>query len=85
MSSILDIEALIESLSPEEIRTIMDEVRSNKPTRVDTSRKLRSMKITDLYFESAPIPKDNWEEYLNHSDAIREQVLSGVDICVPKK
>ena len=49
-----DIETLIESLSPEEIRTIMDEVRSNKPTRVDTSRKMRSMLITDLYFQTAP-------------------------------
>ena len=84
MSNMTDIETLIESLSPEEIRTIMDEVRSNKPTRVDTSRKMRSMLITDLYFQTAPRPKDNFEEYIMHSDGIREQVLSGVDICVPK-
>tara|TARA_R110000824_G_scaffold208368_2_gene393976 strand:- start:2648 stop:2905 length:258 start_codon:yes stop_codon:yes gene_type:complete len=84
MSSILDIEAIIESLSPEEIRTIMDEVKSNKPTRVDTSRKAKSIAITEAYFNSAPRPKDDFKDYLNHSDAIREQVLSGVDICVLK-
>jgi hypothetical protein len=75
-----DIEALIESLSPKEIKTIMDGVKQNKPTRVDTSRKLRSIKTTQLYFDNAPRPKDDWADYLYHSDGIREQCLSGVDL-----
>ena len=75
-----DIASLIESLSPEEIKTIMDEVKQRKPTQVSTVRKARRMAITQLYFDNAPTPKDNWEEYLNHSDGIRDQVLSGVDL-----
>ena len=75
-----DIASLIESLSPDEIKTIMDEVKQRKPTRVSTVRKARSIAITQLYFDNAPIPKDSWEEYLNHSDGIREQVLSGIDL-----
>jgi hypothetical protein len=75
-----DIASLIESLSPEEIRTIMDEVKQKKPTRVSTARAMRSMKITDLYFDNAPRPKDDWQDYLYHSDGIREQCLSGVDL-----
>jgi len=78
MSSMKDIASLIESLSPEEIKTIMDEVKQKKPTRVSTARKARHMAITQLYFDNAPIPKDDWEDYLNHSDGIRDQCLSGV-------
>jgi len=80
MSSMKDIASLIESLSPDEIKTIMDEVKQRKPTRVSTVRKARSIAITQLYFDNAPTPKDDWQDYLNHSDGIREQVLSGVDL-----
>ena len=80
MSNMTDIEALIESLSPKEIKTIMDGVKQNKPTRVDTSRKLRSIMTTQLYFDNAPRPKDDWQDYLNHSDGIRDQCVSGVDL-----
>ena len=75
-----DIASLIESLSPDEIKTIMDEVKQKKPTRVSTARKARRIGITQLYFDTAPIPKDDWQDYLNHSDGIRDQVLSGVDL-----
>ena len=75
-----DIASLIESLSPEQIKTIMDEVKQRKPTRVSTVRRARSIAITQLYFDNAPTPKDDWQDYLNHSDGIREQVLSGVDL-----
>ena len=77
MSSMKDIEALIGSLSPDEIKAIMSEVKSKKPTKVDTSRKLRRMAITQLYFDNAPRPKDSFKDYLNHSDGIREAVLMG--------
>jgi len=84
MTIMKDIEALIESLSPKEIKTIMDEVKSKKPTRVDHSRRARSIALTSLYFDNAPRPKDNFEEYLLHAEGLREQVISGVDICRKK-
>ena len=77
MSSITDITALIESLSPEEIKAIMSKVKARKPVKVDTSRKERRMAITQLYFDNAPRPKDSFKDYLNHSDGIREAVLMG--------
>ena len=77
MSSMTDIASLIESLSPEEIKTIMDEVKQRKPTQVSTVRKARRIALTQLYFDNAPRPKDDWQDYLNHSDGMREQILSG--------
>ena len=77
MSSIEDIESMIASLSPEEISKIMSEVKAKKPKSVDTSRKLRRMAITQLYFDNAPRPKDSFKDYLNHSDGIREAILMG--------
>ena len=77
MSSIKDIEALVGTLSAEQIRAIMSEVKAKKPTKVDTSRKERRMAITQLYFDNAPRPKDSFKDYLNHSDGIREAVLMG--------
>ena len=77
MSSIKDIEALVGTLSAEQIRAIMSEVKAKKPTKVDTSRKERRMAITQLYFDNAPRPKDSFKDYINHSDGIREAVLMG--------
>ena len=79
MSNIKDIETMIAGLSATEIRKIMSEVKAKKPKSVDTSRKLRRMAITQLYFDNAPRPKGDFEAYLNHSDGIREQIISGVD------
>ena len=79
MSSITDITALIESLSPEEIKAIMTKVASKKRTSVDTSRRARRIALTKLYFDNAPRPKDSFKDYLNHSDGIREQILSGAE------
>lgn len=77
MSSMKDIEALIGTLSAEQIKAIMSEVKAKKPTKVDTSRRERRMAITQLYFDNAPRPKDNFEDYLNHSDGMREAILMG--------
>tara|TARA_B100000287_G_scaffold76024_1_gene68061 strand:- start:1 stop:249 length:249 start_codon:yes stop_codon:yes gene_type:complete len=77
MSSIKDIEALIGTLSAEQIRAIMSEVKAKKPTKVDTTRKARRIALTQLYFDNAPRPKDNFEDYLNHSDGVREAILMG--------
>ena len=79
MSSIEDINALIGSLSAEQIKAVMSKVASKKPTKVDTSRKARRIALTQLYFDNAPRPKDNFEDYLNHSDGIREQIICGVE------
>ena len=81
MSNIETIQALIEGLTATEIKQIMSKVASKKPTRVDLSRKLRRMAITDLYFSVAPVPhKTTFEEYKMHAEGIRQQVLSGVDL-----
>ena len=72
-----DIEALIGTLSAEQIRAIMSEVKAKKPTKVDTTRKARRIALTQLYFDNAPRPKDNFEDYLNHSDGVREAILMG--------
>ena len=77
MSSIKDIEALVGTLSAEQIRAIMSEVKAKKPTKVDTTRKARRIALTQLYFDNAPRPKDNFEDYLNHSDGMREAILMG--------
>ena len=87
MSNITDIDALIESLSPEQIKAVMSVVASKKPTKVDTSRKLRRMALTDLYFSAEPRPYHlisgspmSPEEYSDMSESIRQQVISGVDL-----
>ena len=77
MNSIETIQALIESLTPTEMAKIMSEVKAKKPTKVDTSRKERRIALTKLYFDNAPRPKDNFEDYLNHSDGMREAILMG--------
>ena len=79
MSSIKDIETMIAGLSATEIRKIMSEVKAKKPKSVDTSRKARRIALTKLYFDNAPRPKDSFKDYLNHSDGIREQIISGVE------
>ena len=81
MSSIETIEALIEGLTATEIKQIMSEVASKKPKSVDTTRRARRIAITQLYFDNAPLPhRSTYEEYKNHAEGIRQQVLSGVDL-----
>ena len=81
MSSMKDIETLIASLSAEEIKRIMSEVKERKPKSVDTSRKARRIANTSLYFNSAPKPHmcKDFSDYVNHSDSIRQQIYSGVE------
>lgn len=80
----MDINTLIESMSAEEIRAVMASLSKQSNIRkVDTTRKANRIARTQLYFDSAPKPHmvDSFETYNNHADSIREQVLSGVDIC----
>ena len=79
MSSIKDIETLIGTLSAEQIKAIMSKVKARKPHKVDTSRRARRIALTQLYFDNAPLPKDDFKDYLNHSDGKREQIICGVE------
>ena len=74
---------LIATLSPEQIKKVLTQVKTNGPVKVDTSYRQKRIARTQLYFNSAPKPHmvDSFETYNNHADSIREQVLSGVDIC----
>ena len=81
MNSIETIKALIEGLTPTEMAKVMSEVKANKPTKVDTTRKARRIAMTELYFNNAPLPyRTTYEEYKSHAEGIRQQVLSGVDL-----
>ena len=77
-----DIDTLIESMSAEQIRSVMASIaQRGNVKRIDTSRRERSNAITSLYFSVAPLPhKTNYEEYKLESEAIRQQVISGVDV-----
>ena len=81
MSSIKDIETLIASLSAEDIKSIMSDVKTKVRTSVDTSRKARRIANTEAYFKSAPSPHmcNDFSDYVNHSDSIRQQIYSGVE------
>ena len=81
MSSIEDIKELIGSLTPEQIKAVMSEVKSKKPKQVDTTRKARRIANTTAYFNATPKPHmcGDFESYVNHSDSIREQIYSGVE------
>ena len=72
---------LIATLSPEQIKKVLTQVKTNGPVKVDTSYRAKRIALTQLYFDSAPLPyKSPYEEYKDHSESIRQQVLSGVDL-----
>jgi len=81
MSSIKDIETLVASLSAEEIKRIMSEVKARKPKQVDTTRRARRIANTQAYFNATPKPHmcGDFKSYVNHSDSIREQIYSGAE------
>ena len=69
---------LIATLTPEQIKKVLTEVKTNVRTSVDTRWRAEKIAKTALYFANAPRPKDSFEDYLNHSEGLREQVISGV-------
>ena len=76
-----DIKSMIESMSVEDIKSLMANINSRNRCSVDTSRRERRLAKNELYFSVAPLPyKTNYEEYRLEAEAIREQVLSGVDL-----
>ena len=77
MSSIeQQLNELIAQLSPEQYRKVMTVVKTQSPKQVDSRYRLRRLQVTELYHNSAPKPHqcDDYNSYVNHSDAIREQV-----------
>ena len=68
---------LIASLTPEQYRKVMTAVKTQSPTQVDSKYKLRRLRVTESYHSSAPKPHqcDDFDSYVMHSDAIREQVM----------
>ena len=78
----MDINKLLEGLSAEQIRTVIGSLsKQGNVRKVCTRRKARRIAKTELYFSSCPKPHmvDSFETYTQHSDSIREQVLSGVE------
>jgi hypothetical protein len=77
-----DIDTLIESMTVEQIKSVMATLKQKgNVRRIDTSHKERRNNLTALYFSVAPLPhKSTYEEYKLESEAIRQQVISGVDV-----
>jgi len=72
---------LIATLSPEQIKKVLTQVKTNGPVKVDTSYRQKRIARTQLYFDCAPLPyRSPYEEYKDHSESIRQQVLSGADL-----
>ena len=84
MSKAKDIESLIGELTPDQIKALTKEIKKPRIRKIDTSYAERRMAITELYFSVEPKPHmvdyDRWEEYTNHQEGVRQQVLSGVDL-----
>ena len=70
---------LIASLNPEQIKKVLTQVKTSGPIKVDSRYKLRRIRATELYHSSAPKPHmcNDFSDYVSHSDAIREQVMQG--------
>ena len=78
----MDIKTMIESLTPEQIVKLVASIQEKPNVRkVDTTRRLNSIRRTNLYFSSCPKPHqvDTYQTYTDHADSIREQVISGVE------
>ena len=76
-----DIDALIESLSPEQIKALSKVIRKPTIRRIDNTARQKRQQVNSLYFSAEPSPYNfdgSWKEYNGHRDMIREQVLSEV-------
>ena len=81
MSIESNIDALIASLTPEQMKALRQVI--SKPTirRICNKERQKSMRVNDLYFSAEPKPYQfdgSWKEYVGHRDGIREQVLCEV-------
>ena len=75
------IEALIESLNPEQIKALREVIKKPTIRRIDSKHRENRMKVNSLYFSAEPSPHQfdgSWKEYDGHRDMIREQVIREV-------
>ena len=82
-----NIEAMIESLSAEDIKRLMANISNRRINTVDTSFRKRRNAITSLYFSAEPKPHQlindkpmSSEEYNEMREGVRQQCISGVDL-----
>ena len=76
-----DIDALIESLSPEQIKALTKVIKKPTIRVIHTSGREKRLRVNSLYFSAEPKPytfDGSWEEYNGHRDMIRAQVLHEV-------
>ena len=76
-----DIDALIESLSPEQIKALTKVIKKPTIRTIDSKHRENRMKVNNLYFSVEPSPHmfdGSWKEYDGHRDMIREQVIREV-------
>jgi|TARA_B100001964_G_scaffold212154_1_gene248012 hypothetical protein len=76
-----DIDALIESLSPEQIKALTKVIKKQTIRTIDSKHRDNRMKVNRLYFSAEPSPyrfDGSWKEYTGHQDMIREQVRNEV-------
>ena len=82
-SELSDIERALSMLKPEQIAELMKDIPTqNRAYMIDYSARIRRLAINQLYFSSAikPFQVDNFEDYKEHDEGIRQQVLSGVEL-----
>ena len=75
------IEALIESLSPEQIKALTKVIKKPTIRTIDNTHRQKRMQVNNLYFSAEPSPHQfdgSWKEYDGHRDMIREQVIREV-------
>ena len=76
-----NIDALIESLTPEQIKAVLNVIKKPTIRRIDSKHRENRMKVNSLYFSAEPSPYQfdgSWKEYDGHRDMIREQVFNEV-------
>ena len=67
-------------MTPEQIKAVL-ETTTNNVRKVDSRYRAKRIAMTELYFKCAPLPyKSPYQEYKEESEAIRQQVMSGVDL-----
>lgn len=73
-----DIDALIESLSPEQIKALTKVIKKPTIRRIESKWAARRQEINRLYFAAEPAPyayDGEWKEYDLFRDAIRHEVV----------
>ena len=72
------IDALIESLTPEQMKALRQVISKPTVRRIDSKWAKRKYAINSLYFAAEPAPHmydGDWKEYDLYRDAIRHEVM----------